>query len=156
MLREVSLITHSSPHFETPPVSQAAACYIENLLTSPVTFQASLIYSNAAAQSFWLLFLKQPSRFLRQPTNHAPHTFGILEPLHTGLPLTLFFPLDGFDTRSSTADSVSTGSIVVQPVSIMATVSHSPAARQPFAPLDGARLQTLTSMKNRQNGMRDS
>lgn len=26
-------------------------------------------------------------------------------------------------------------------------------ARQPFAPLDGARLQTLTSLKNRQNGM---
>jgi len=25
-------------------------------------------------------------------------------------------------------------------------------ARQPFAPLDGARLQTLTSLKNRQNG----
>lgn len=24
--------------------------------------------------------------------------------------------------------------------------------RQPFAPLDGARLQTLTSLKNRQNG----
>jgi hypothetical protein len=25
--------------------------------------------------------------------------------------------------------------------------------RQPFAPLDGARLQSLTSLKNRQNGM---
>lgn len=24
--------------------------------------------------------------------------------------------------------------------------------RQPFAPLDGARLQSLTSLKNRQNG----
>lgn len=29
----------------------------------------------------------------------------------------------------------------------MATIS-----RQPFAPLDGARLQSLTSLKNRQNG----
>jgi hypothetical protein len=27
------------------------------------------------------------------------------------------------------------------------------AARQPFAPLNGSRLQNLTSLKNRQNGM---
>ena len=29
------------------------------------------------------------------------------------------------------------------------------AMRQPFAPLDGSRLQNLTSLKNRQNGMLD-
>ena len=33
-------------------------------------------------------------------------------------------------------------------VSTMASVT-----RQPFAPLDGTRLQNLTSLKNRQNGM---
>lgn len=27
------------------------------------------------------------------------------------------------------------------------------AARQPFAPIDSSRLQTLSSFKNRQNGM---
>jgi hypothetical protein len=37
---------------------------------------------------------------------------------------------------------------LTQPCSTMATLS-----RQPFAPLDGARLKSLASIKNRQNGM---
>jgi hypothetical protein len=41
-------------------------------------------------------------------------------------------------------------------ISIMTTHMPMAAARQPFAPLDGSRLQNLTSIKNRQNGMQSS
>ena len=51
-------------------------------------------------------------------------------------------------SRASTSLAIdSTSTQLSFPRLKMATVT-----RQPFAPLDGARLQTLTSLKNRQNG----
>lgn len=78
------------------------------------------------------------------------HSFGapLISPFSLfSVPLFLLLPLFLHITQGSWVPSLN--SITLRSLTfIMATVT-----RQPFAPLNEARLQNLTSLKNRQNGM---